>query len=277
MFRKPDFICIGAPRTATTWLFEMLASNAEIGVPGHKALNYFNEYYNKGDKWYLNQFLSLHAKKVIGELSPLYFGQDLVPQRIASLLPNLKIILLVRDPIKRLESHINLINSMRGSERTMMEIIKSRPLLLEHGLYYKHLISYYKFFPKSNIFIISTKEIKNEPLKVLREIAKFLDVKNEFKSQKQNQKIGYTINPKSKFIEKIRIKVFRFLQNNGLSKYILLIKKTGLSDTLRKVNAGNQKMKLNADEIGYLKSVYSDDVLKFQQLTGLDIKEYDYK
>ena len=111
----PDFLVIGGQRCGTTSLYRYLGEHPAITtVPLGKGAHFFDTNFDKGVDWYRSYFpVALHRKavarwngrSVTGEASPYYIFHPLVPVRVAALLPGVKIIALLRDPVVRAHSH----------------------------------------------------------------------------------------------------------------------------------------------------------------------------
>src|SRR5690606_33886153 len=106
----PDFIIVGAQKAGTTSLFHYLSEHPQIISPYKKEVHYFDgglnpeiDTFKKGEKWYRSNFPRKPKSKSIKtfEASPLYLFNPLAPQRIKDLLPNVKLIILLRDPVER--------------------------------------------------------------------------------------------------------------------------------------------------------------------------------
>ncbi len=105
----PDFLVIGAMRSGTTSLHDLLVQHPEI-VPGiKKEVHYFDLQYDHGERWYRAHFplqtsLKLNGQ-LTGEASPYYLSHPLAPARAAATVPNAKLIVVLRNPIDRAYSH----------------------------------------------------------------------------------------------------------------------------------------------------------------------------
>jgi hypothetical protein len=106
--RMPDFIAVGPPRTATTWLQHALEGHVTLPV-GTKETGYFRENYALGPQWYLAHFPPRPASRVAGEICPTYFDSPLARDRIANDIPRCRIICTLRDPVERIYSHYRLL------------------------------------------------------------------------------------------------------------------------------------------------------------------------
>jgi Sulfotransferase domain len=110
--REPDFLVVGAQRAGTTSLFKALLQHPSFVPPRfRKGVHYFDMAYDKGWRWYLGHFpnratvdkvaAATGGVALTGEASPYYMWHPLVPERIAADLPNVKLIVLLRDPVER--------------------------------------------------------------------------------------------------------------------------------------------------------------------------------
>jgi len=109
---RPGFLIVGAQRCGTTSLFKTLAQHPAV-LPAvlHKGVHYFDTAYDKGLAWYLGHFPAVHnghavqrrygVAAVTGESSPYYMFHPLAPDRIARHLPDIKLFVLLRDPVER--------------------------------------------------------------------------------------------------------------------------------------------------------------------------------
>jgi sulfotransferase family protein len=115
----PDFLIVGGQRCGTTSLFEALAQHPAVHRPhGRKGIHYFDVSYHRGMAWYRGHFpLAIRpaAHAVTGESSPYYMFHPLAAERIARDLPEVKLVVALRDPVERAYSaHAH--ESARGYE-----------------------------------------------------------------------------------------------------------------------------------------------------------------
>ncbi len=108
----PDFILIGAQRSGTTSMYRYLAEHPSVAPTlVSKGVQYFSMAPGKGRSWYRGHFPTRayrgihrglhHAPLITGEASPYYLFHPLVPERVAAALPEVKLIVLLRDPVGR--------------------------------------------------------------------------------------------------------------------------------------------------------------------------------
>ena len=218
----PSFIIIGSTRSGTTSLYEYLENHPSVLPPIKKETGFFNYAYSNNSNWYRMYFPTINekekAEKVLnnsvltGEATPSYLIDPRVPKRILSLLPKVKLITLLRNPIDRAISHYHL-NVLRGIEKLSFEEaikneserIKSSFENLENknpkdenaisyflrmlsfkpenyfkfsylysGCYYNHLKNWLDVFPREQIMVIQSEKFFENPKKIFEEVQGFL-------------------------------------------------------------------------------------------------------
>ena len=112
----PDFLGIGTQKGGTTYLYELLKRHPQVFLAEPKEQHFFSLHWQRGADWYRRQFASAAESQICGEITPYYLFHPEVPARIQSLLPNVKLIVLLRDPV----------------ERALSQYFHSRRLGLEH-------------------------------------------------------------------------------------------------------------------------------------------------
>jgi len=134
---RPDFLCIGAHKGGTTWLYQQLDSHPDFWMPPFKELHYFDQLSNverassprcrdERDLRFLESIKNLSAKPYIdlehyarlfeakgsllsGDISPNYSTlSNEVIRQVAGYFPTLKVIFLARDPVERVWSHLSM-------------------------------------------------------------------------------------------------------------------------------------------------------------------------
>ena len=99
----PNFLCIGAQRAGTTWLYDLLASHPEVYVPSRrKEVHYFDWYYDRGLSWYTRFFPpqgEVARYRAVGEVTPDYLYDSTCPKHISETLPSVKLIAILCNPV----------------------------------------------------------------------------------------------------------------------------------------------------------------------------------
>lgn len=101
----PDVLIIGAQKAGTTSLFSYLEQHPLVSGSRPKELHYFDKNFAKGERWYRSHFQRRRHGELLLEASPYYLFHPLAAERAAGLLPDAKLIVLLREPVARAHSH----------------------------------------------------------------------------------------------------------------------------------------------------------------------------
>lgn len=180
----PTFLIIGAARCATSWIAKNLMEHPEIYLHPKKELHFFDRHYNKGIKFYESYFIG-RDEKAIGEATPAYLFFPHIPKLIRQHMPEVKLIVSLRNPIDRAYSHYwNLISKEKKSVRKRAESfeieIRKNDRLIKEGFYYDMLSRYYQIFPKENILVKIYEDIIDDSAGFIKSIFSFLNVDTEY-------------------------------------------------------------------------------------------------
>lgn len=177
--RLPEFIVIGAVKAATTWLSHQMRQHPAIFMPGPEP-HYFSSAYERGLDWYRDQFRDAASHEVIGEKSADYFAHPLAPQRIATLLPKVPLIVQLRNPIERAYSDYCMLyrRGVVGDDPAeyLMQPDSAQPRFLIDGLYGRHLRAYRDHFPTQQIKIVLHEDIAAMPSVTIADVCRHIGV-----------------------------------------------------------------------------------------------------
>lgn len=177
--RLPDFIVIGAAKSATTWIAHNLQLHPDVFMPGPEP-HYFSTEFHRGQTWYKQWFEQAGADQTIGEKSADYLAHPDAPHRIAKLLPTARLIVQLRNPIERAYSDYCMF-FRRGSvgadpERYLDRSSTDIPRFLEDGLYSRHLKRFLDLFPREQVKIILYDHIRERPEAVFAEVCAHIGI-----------------------------------------------------------------------------------------------------
>ena len=181
----PNLIIIGAIKSGTTSLHYYLSLHPEIVMSNPKELHFFSMERNwgKGLAWYESHFTK--EAKIRGESSPSYTRYPLItitPERMYSVVPQAKLIYILRDPIDRLISEYRQRLADGTDLRPLPEILSDlkENQYVYNSKYYTQLEQYLKFYSKDNIFIMTIEELNKQPQQTVQKVFRFLDVNVSF-------------------------------------------------------------------------------------------------
>ncbi len=205
LLKSPDFIIAGAQKSGTTYLYNLLVQHKDILPSTTKEVHYFDNNINKGDEWYLSHFpfKFFNTNKITGESSPYYLYHPLAAERIYNFDNQIKIILLLRNPVDRAISHLNMIINRHDidfnfedfcnieneiiiqkllTEKLKRETITKSNIhqdfsFIQRGIYAPQVKKYMNYFKlHKNLLIIKSEDFFDNNKKTLDTIFDFLGV-----------------------------------------------------------------------------------------------------
>ncbi len=178
--RLPQFLGIGAQRAGTTWLDALLRSHSGLFLPRRrKELHYFDKHHARGLAWYAEFFVDAPAKAILGEVTPKYLYDPMVPQRIALTLPGVRLIAILRDPVSRAYSQFGLFVRDNAYAKDFTTFLDERPGVLERGFYHRQLERYREWFERERLCVLVMEAASIDVKTTSRVLGRFLGVKPE--------------------------------------------------------------------------------------------------
>jgi hypothetical protein len=199
----PDFLAIGAHKAGTTSFYEYLRQHPMIISAWKKDIKFFDLHYQRGTLWYRSYFSTKYRMKVdrhsglrniTGDGATDYLYYPDAPQRVADLLPDVKLFLVLRNPVDRAYSHYQHGQRNHWDSLTFEEAIeqeserlkeeapgdKSLPIFrrfayLKKGYYAEYLQKWFEIFPRERFFIVRSEDLfSDKALDVYCEAQEFL-------------------------------------------------------------------------------------------------------
>ena len=197
LHRLPDFIIAGAPRSGTTWLYVLARRHPQLAmaepmVPEPKFF-LIDELWQRGVDYYSTKWFDpLPAGRVLGEKSTNYLESPEVAERMCRVLPRVKLIFLLRNPVDRaysnyLWSRQNGLETETFERALALEEQRERDLALNltyarphayfsRGLYAEHLIRFFNRFPGEQILVLRHEDVATFPERITAAFHRFLGV-----------------------------------------------------------------------------------------------------
>ena len=181
----PTFLVIGAMKAGTTSLWSYLRAHPEIFMTEWKEPRFFIEKFNwgRGVDWYEGLFSDAGDAKARGEASTDYTMAHAyrgVPQRIASLYPDIKMIYLLRHPIERMRSHYLMVRVAGQEKRTAPQAFRETKGYLYSSAYAFQIGQYLKHFQREQLLLVQSESLLENRLPTLRRIFEFVGVDASF-------------------------------------------------------------------------------------------------
>ncbi|MDJ0647292.1 MAG: tetratricopeptide repeat protein [Xenococcaceae cyanobacterium MO_188.B19] len=234
-----DFIIIGAAKCGTSSLHGYLNNHPQILLPHKKELAFFSRRYDYGIDWYLAHFPSITDRDdfITGEATPNYIRFPISAERIKKHFPNIKLILLLRNPIDRTISwHYHklshgqlkadletaILREIKNIEYfTEEEIVNSGYFKFDSiisSLYIYKIKSWLEIFDREQILILQSEDFYAKPGENMAKVYKFLGLPNQTLARYAKINSGF-YNPAD---EKIRTILRDYFDpyNQQLEKYL---------------------------------------------------------
>lgn len=175
----PSFIVIGAAKAATTWIANQLRARPDVFIPGPEP-HYFSSEFARGEAWYRSWFEEAKTGQAIAEKSADYLAHPDAPQRMADLLPNIRLLIQLRNPVERAYSDYCMYfrrGTVSGDIDTYLgSPDHDYPRFLMDGLYHAHIQRFLDHYPRENVDIVFYDDIRSQPEAVLEQVYAFLDL-----------------------------------------------------------------------------------------------------
>lgn len=259
-------------KSGTTSLHEYLNEHPDIYMSSPKEIHYYaDEYYlNKDINWYYSFFQS--DKKICGTSPQSYTKRhnkyyQSIPERIAKHNPGVKLIYLVRDPIKRMESHV--LESFHCDPIKDIRYSKESDNYLKTSMYYYQLSAYLDYFPMSQIKVVSMEELVQDKMGTLNEIFRFLGLQ-ELKDKSLFNYESNTAHDKMVPFFIRSLWAYRFI-HKIFPRYSDQITARFLRTFFPKLM---NKPKLDEETLQRIRPILSEDVKKFRELTGKKFSQW---
>jgi Sulfotransferase domain len=183
--KLPDFVIIGPGRSGTTFLYRLLSRHPFVEPAAKKELHFFDLLFEEGTEWYRRWFPAPRSKDgrwtITGEATPAYIFHPLVPERMAKVIPRVRLIALLRNPVDRTYSAYHHRVSKGRESRTFEEVIEADLYdasleLLSRSTYVDHLVRWSKFFSDEQLLVLKSENLFEHPQQTLKVVLRFLDL-----------------------------------------------------------------------------------------------------
>jgi len=297
MSQLTNFFCVGAQKSGTTTLHDILNQHPEICLPTDKETKFFqrDDRFNKGLEYYKEHFSLNLNHKIIGEIDPEYMYFNYIPKRIHDILgADVKLIFLLRNPIDRAFSHF-LMSKRRGyedhsfSDAILLESDRiskddsqsdfsvSNRLnfsYLDRGYYSRQIKEYLKYFKKENmLFILFEDDLISNRAVTINKILSFLEISTALKGDiylKSNAKGMYRYKRLAKLCNQpnfIKRVIKCFLPNSIRIRSKALINKMNHTKLVKDKISYDEKKQI-------LKKYYRDEISNLEVLINRSLDNW---
>ncbi len=260
MKEKVNLLIIGTQKAGTTSLFYYLNQHPDIYFSEVKEVIYFanDEHYKRGEKYYHSFFPKLKGQKIVASSYVHMLPNPKCAERVKNYNPEMKFIVMLRDPIKRAVSAYNyaINNNWEDKELSLMDAFDIEPKRLAspnpnydltyfyNGLYYQHLSHWFEYFPRQNFLITKDTDLRTHSKEVFQKIFDFLEIGKDVE-----------IDTSKNYNEAVEVRS-RFLQGMFITNNPIIIK------TLRAILPRSAKLWMLTKFLPWLRSLNSKAVTK---------------
>ena len=295
----PNFLIIGAGKSGTTSLYQYLQQHPNIYMSPHKEPRFFAfegesiNFQGPGDltrtkfftdiETYCTLFQGVSNEAAIGEASVCYLHIPKASERIQHYLPNVKLIVILRNPVERaysnflqlvragLEPISDFAQAMSAEEERIRNNWSYRWHYRQKGFYYVHLKRYFDKFDSGQIKIYLYEDFNADSISIVQDIFQFLEVEDTF-IPNTSQKHNVSGIPKNKTLDKL----IRY--SNGTKNILkpLLPSKQlrqRIKTSLISLNFG-KKPQLQPEVRRQFIEDYREDILRLQDLIQRDLSHW---
>lgn len=186
--RFPDFVIIGAAKSGTSTLFRYLEQHPGIFASHPKEPCYFDTdvAWERGERWYASLFRDAGLDQLCGEGSTNYTRWpqvDGVPERMRALIPDAKLIYVMRDPVKRSYSHYvhrwaREVHPGEPFTESFSEFVAHDPMCLDSSDYVTQIDRFLEHYPREQLLLLTFEQLVADPRDTLSRVFGFLGVED---------------------------------------------------------------------------------------------------
>jgi len=297
----PNFLIIGVPKAGTTMVYKCLAQHPDVFLPDLKEPRFFThkdktisdeDPVNQNTVTDLDEYRSLFrpvsSQTAIGEVSPGYFSDSQAPHLIRDILHSPKLLVVLRNPIKRAFSHFVFAKqkNFEPESATFEDVLKHKKVCVgnwtrsrsyvETGYYYKHLTRWRSLFGRDKVKILFFEDLKSDSISFIQSVYDILKINNSFKPDVRSRYAKSGL-PKNKIVHRVLTKT-GYLKNAFKKIFATRIVEAirQLSEPLRTrlKNMNLEKPKLPNEIYLRLANKYEQDIRNLEDEVGRDLSHW---
>jgi hypothetical protein len=180
----PTFVVIGATQSGTETLHVWLNDHRDVCMSPREGLDFFLEdgTWDKGVGWYALRFGNCRWDQARGESSPRYADTHLdagVPKRMYSVLPGVKLIYLVREPLERMRALYRQRAADGLERRSFADAVSGDSDYVGASRYIEHIGAYLKEYEKKQLLVITSEQLAADPQGTIAAVHEHIGVRHE--------------------------------------------------------------------------------------------------
>lgn len=224
----PNFLYVGMSKAASTYIYEMLRQHPEVYVPVLKDIFFFDREWRRGVEWYKKHFDGADSSGAIGEVSHDYWLSEETCRRIQSTVPDIKIIVCLREPLDWLVSKYIFENGRKILACTDIKTFFDSPNIQNELRYAQNVNRLFKFFGRSNVKLLFYDNLCGDPGGFCRELYDFIGVDASFLPDNYKRRVLVSHSPRIKFIVCIVQSTINMMRALGAHRLLGRLKRSKL-------------------------------------------------
>ena len=276
--KRPNFFVVGAPKAATSSLWIYMGQHPDVYVPLSKEAHYFSfpevtqAYYRRSYVTSEEEYASLYSdrahQKAAGDFSPSYLFYPSAAKRIKAYRSDAKIVVILRNPVKRAISHYLMDRRLGYQHHPLSEILarpdEHEPFFKEYvvvGRYAPQIRSYLDVFGPEKVKVLFYEDLVKNPEKFISDAFEFVGVDPDFVPDFSESFNAYRM-PRSKLVERFR--------NSDLWRGLRRFVPAMLKDKAKPLLDDTEKPDF-AGEAPVLKTLFREDVTLLSTMLNRDL------
>jgi hypothetical protein len=238
-------------------------------VPGCKDIYFFDRFYNRGLDWYASFFDAAPPEALaVGELSHDYLYSDAAAERIASTLPETRLIVFLRHPVERTFSeYLYLVRSGLARPDNLRATLAANPEPIEHSQYARHLPRYLERFPTEQIGIFEYDDLARDPAGFASAIFAFLGL-GGVPAINYHERVLSAARPRSGVVARGVRAGATLARAAGFPGIVGRVKSSSLTRALYVPYSDQNRPRLKPDEREWLHAELDPDIDQLESLLG---------
>ncbi|MQA87084.1 MAG: hypothetical protein GEV03_21260 [Streptosporangiales bacterium] len=272
--RLPNFVFLGPDKTGSTWLHAALSRHPLVYLAPGKDLHFFDRYFDRGVEWYAAQFRGAGPRhRIVGEIGTRYLYARRAAERIHRTVPDARLMVCVRDPVKRAFSSFLYLRRQGKNVGTFAEVLDTTPVILDRCRYATHLQQYLSRFGQDRIYLGVFDDLQKDPQRYLDGVTTWLSLdpiglppeilKPQLPaSQARSRRLG-------RFVSRTARKA----RNRGLTLAVTRVKDSAVVQRTLYRPLAEDRPQLTAQDAERIRAELDPEIRRLEELFGVDLRQ----
>lgn len=283
---SPDFLFVGPAKTGTTWVHDYLAARGDVMLPHPlKETFFFDKYPKRGMSWYRAQFRlnDVDGKSIdrqgiapCFEVAPSYSDDAATATRIAEALPDVQVVMTVRDPVARCLSQFWHWRRYGNVPAPLTDLVAcADEALLGPSSYAALLHRWHSALGEDRVKVLVFEDLARDPDEFVRHLCSVLSLPYQpapagLISRQSNARAV----PRSAAVARLAAQLRRVVYDLGLSKPAKRLGATRLRHMLERAPTDNDRSEDTPTLRANLYAALAVDICAFEAKLGREFPDW---